>query len=123
MLLGEHGAGARHVAQLPLRQRLPVEPDLARVGGQVAGQHREQRGLAGAVGADQGEHLAAAHAEVDGLEDRSAAVAQRDPVGGQDGGVGAAHAQPPEVRRVRRRSQKKNGPPTSEVSMPSGRSV
>src|SRR5690625_1245016 len=42
---------------------------------------------------------------------------------GRSGCSGNGHAQPPALRRLRRMSQKKNGPPTREVSIPIGRSA
>ncbi len=105
-------------------ERLPpqvdaVEQHASRVGPGVARQHREQGRLARAVGPDERDELAAAHVQVDVVEDdgravRDAHAARREP---------RAHAQPPAARRVRRMSQKKNGPPTSAVSMPIGRSA
>jgi hypothetical protein len=84
----------------------------------VAGEHAEQRGLAGAVGPDQRDQLAGADVEVDVDEDRVAVDGDGDALG-----VESDHAQPPAVRRARRISQKKNGPPISAVSMPMGRSA
>ena len=119
-LLRQHGAAPgeverAHRADLPL-----TEPDGAGVEVEVAGQGGEQRGLAGAVGADERDQLSPADVEVDVVEDGAAAEADGHALGAEPGG---AHAQAPEVRRARRISQKKNGPPTRLVSMPIGRSA
>jgi hypothetical protein len=58
---------------------LPVEEELALVGRVDAGQQLHQRGLAGAVLADQRQHLAAAQVEVHVLERLDAGEALGDP--------------------------------------------
>src|SRR5690606_7120845 len=55
-----------------------VEPDLAGVGAQVARQHIEQRGLAGAVRTDQADQLAFRHVHADAVERLEAAEALAD---------------------------------------------
>src|SRR5690606_26703453 len=102
--------------------------------GDVTAEHPEEGGLAGPVGPDEGDDLAGPHGEVDAVEDRRPTEDDVGPGDGQGGGAGGERlgqtgaaeepqAQPPWVRRSRRMSQRKNGPPTSEVSIPSGRSA
>ena len=62
-------------------------PDIASVGAAVALEDLDERGLAGAVGAEQGEHLAAAHGEVDAVE-RLHAVVGLAHAANLDGGLG-----------------------------------
>ena len=60
----------------------------ARVGVLVAGQHRQQRRLAGAVGADQADAGARTELEVGAVEDQPAAEGLRDAAQRQRGGGG-----------------------------------
>ncbi len=142
LLLQEHGAASGELGDREGRERLGSQELLtqrvhvsgvpgdgrerghprerARGGRDVAGEHPEQRGLAGAVRPDEREDLPGAHLEVDPVEDGVPVDRVPDAAREQDGG---AHAHPPAVRRVRRSSQKKNGPPTSAVSIPIGRSA
>ena len=63
--------GQRHQAELEAAQRIArqlgavehrvMKIDLAGIGPQQPGQHAQQRGLAGSVGAEDGEHLAVGH--------------------------------------------------------------
>ena len=46
-------------------RRDAVEPDLPRQQRQLAGERQQRRGLAGAVGAEQGDDLAGVHLEVE----------------------------------------------------------
>ncbi len=117
LLLEEYGAVPGQPSYRPLRQRLAVQGDRAAVGPGVAGEHREQRRLARAVGPDEYRQLARCETKGDLAQDRRAAEGEADVVGDEH------HAHPPAVRRVRRSSQKKTGPPTSAVSMPIGRSA
>ena len=57
--------------------------DLARGGRVDAADEVEHRGLAGAVGADQGEHLAPAHVEADVVHGQHAAEADAEVAGGK----------------------------------------
>ena len=50
-----------------------LEPDLAARRPQVAGQHPQQCRFAGAVGADDRDHLAGVDAQIDGVDQRGAA--------------------------------------------------
>ena len=56
---GEHGIAVvlEHVADLGLGQRLAVEQDLPGIDGDEAGDHVDQRGLAAAIGAEDGDDL------------------------------------------------------------------
>ena len=56
---------AQAVAAAPLRLRAAFDVDLAAVGGVDAGQQLDQRGLAGAVLAQQRQDLAAEHVQAD----------------------------------------------------------
>ena len=85
----------------------------------IAGEDPQQTGLAGAIGPDQGQHLTTADLKVDIAEDLGVAVREAH----RRGLHCRTHAQPPAVRRARRSNQKKTGPPTSEVSMPIGKSA
>ena len=68
----------------PVVERRAVDVHLARAGREVAGQGREQRRLAGAVGPDQRDHLARPHLEVDVVEHRPAAEVHAEAPGGED---------------------------------------
>src|SRR5439155_5946989 len=59
----------------PAGHVVPVEPDGAGVGLEDVGDHPDERGLAGAVGAEQGEDLARRHVERDAVHDRAPVVA------------------------------------------------
>ena len=117
--LQEHGATSGQLRRRLAVHGLAVEQHVAGGRHPVAGQHREQRRLSGAVGSHQGDQLAVSHVEVDVGEDGGALDPHADPAGRER----RAHAQPPAVRRARRSSQKKMGPPTRDVSMPMGRSA
>ena len=54
-------------------ERGAEQPDLAAAGRDQAHHRADQRGLAGAVGAEDGDHLARRHGEVDAAQDRPAA--------------------------------------------------
>ncbi len=123
LLLQQHRPAAGQRTRAVRAQRLAVDLDDAVRGLHVARERRQQGGLAGPVGTDQRDHLAAPHRQVDAVEDAGAAEGDPD-AGGPQGRRGrGAHAQPPALRRARRSSQKKNGPPTNEVSIPMGRSA
>jgi hypothetical protein len=68
----------------------------ARVGVLVAGQHRQQRRLAGAVGADQADARPRTELEVGAVEDQPAAEGLRDVTQrqGRSGGGGDGHGAP-----------------------------
>ena len=59
----------------------------AGVGLQQRGQDADGRGLAGAVGAEEGEHLARCDVEVDAVEHGEVAVGLAQPPGDDDGAV------------------------------------
>jgi hypothetical protein len=94
----------------------------------IAGDDAQQRRLARPVGTHEGHQLPGLHGETDVLEDRRPAEGDAHPRDRERVPCCwprrlAVHDQPPAVRRVRRSSQKKNGPPTSAVSIPNGRSA
>ncbi len=60
-------------------QVVPVDRDAAGVGHLKAGQHVDQRRLAGAVGADHPDHLAALQVDVDAVERLDTLEADADP--------------------------------------------
>ena len=68
LLVDHRDAGAARRERIARRVRGAVEPHLARVGRQRAGENRHQRALAGAVLADERADLAAAHREIDAVE-------------------------------------------------------
>ena len=94
-----------------LLERPAVDPHLAALGREQAEQGLEQRGLAGAVGAEQADHLAAADREVDVAADRLAGIAEAERPRLQP------HAQPV---RPRASSHRNTGAPTNAVRMPIG---
>ena len=61
--------------------QIGAQLDLAGIGGQLAGQHLDERGLAGAVRADKGHPVAAQHAQVKWLQDHPLAKGFRDALG------------------------------------------
>ena len=86
----------------------------------VTGEHTQERRLAGAVGPDEREKAPVRDLDGHVVEDGRRPDAIRDvPRGDRRGG----HAHPPARRRLRRMSQKKKGPPMSEVRTPIGRSA
>ena len=88
------GRALRHPARVALRR--PLDRALARR--RRAGQHLEQRRLAGAVGSEQRDRLAAAHVEVDGAQRLAPPVAPPGAPGAQQHGVrhaGPCAARPP----------------------------
>src|SRR5438445_450912 len=77
----EHVASGPRQANRPIFQHDPVRPQLdPRPGLQEAADRREQRRLAGAVGADDARDPALRHVERDALEDVAAAVTRRDAI-------------------------------------------
>jgi hypothetical protein len=90
-LLGEV-AHAEPGAQILLQGRdvLPVEQHAPLVGRDLPGGHAERRGLAGAVGPEQADHLAEIDLEVDAIDDLAAAVVLAEALHFEDG-----HARPP----------------------------
>ena len=77
--LGEQGAAGGEVRLLAQQghARAGVQADVAVVGLVEAGQQAQQRGLAGAVGADQADALAGVQLEADVLEQRPLVEAAR----------------------------------------------
>ena len=67
VLMHHADAGADGVAGAVEADRLAVDEDFALVRPVEAGEHVHQGGLAGAVFAEQAEHLAGADVEVDGV--------------------------------------------------------
>jgi len=61
-VLGRHTDGAPDPASTAL-ERFPVDLDHAGVGGKQAAEHLQSRSLAGAVWAEEAEHLASPHLE------------------------------------------------------------
>ena len=98
--------GARHAGERPA-----IDPHRAALRRQQAEQGLEQRGLAGAVGAEQADDLAAADREVDVAADRLARVAEAESL------CLEPHAQP---WRPRASSHRNAGAPTNAVRMPIG---
>ncbi|CAI7652318.1 unnamed protein product, partial [Penicillium discolor] len=120
VLLQQHGALPGEVAGTDTRDRTAVEEDGAGHRSDVPREHAEQGGLARAVRPDEGVHLAGVDGDGRVVEDgASVPDAHREPLAPQ----ARAHAHPPDRRRVRTRSQRKNGPPTRDVIMPMGRSA
>ena len=119
MGLRDVGHGAREL--LPCRglDRLSGNRDRAGQGAQQAEQGLEQRGLAGAVGAEQTDHLSGADIDADVASDGPAGIPDGE-TAGLDEGCNARHDQP---SRPRASSQRKNGAPSSAVRMPSGISM
>jgi hypothetical protein len=68
--------------------RAAVEADIAAVRGQEPGEQVEDRRLAGAVGADEAEHLAQRDREVEPGDGSEAAEAPREPAGLEQRGHG-----------------------------------
>src|SRR5690606_21556703 len=71
-------AQARELRGIEPQHAAAVEPHLARIGPQVAGEHVEQRRLAGAIGPDQADQLALRHVHADAVERLEAAEALAD---------------------------------------------
>jgi hypothetical protein len=70
-LLEHHGRLAPRLAQLGAAQPSqvpPAEQDAARIGVQQADGAAQERGLAAAVGAEHGHHLAGRHRQVDSVQ-------------------------------------------------------
>src|SRR5690606_36193082 len=101
------------LARLQLPARPPVDHHLAAVVADDAQDRLEQRGLAGAVGPDDRQPLAARHVEPDPMQD----LAPAEPYGEIDGVDHVA------VPRVMRRTATKNGAPTNMVTTPMGSSA
>ena len=74
-LLLEHDADVRERAPRVGAHRQARHLDLARIGGEQAGQHLEQRGLAGAVRAEQHGEAAARDRQAERIERHALAVA------------------------------------------------
>ena len=72
------------VLRVVARRDVAAEHHAAAVGRELAGDDLEERGLAGAVGADDGDLLAAADREVDPIEDDEVAVGLRDALDADD---------------------------------------
>ena len=70
----EHDADMTQCSSGRAAQRMAGHLDLALVGGEQAGQHLEQRGLAGAVGAEQRNELAGAQVQRQRLKGRAFSV-------------------------------------------------
>ena len=113
--LRDIGDRARHLGARQVLDRLSAEPDLAAARGDQAEQRLEQRRLAGAVRAQQAQHLAARQREVDAGRDEARAVADRQRARFE-------HRQL-HIRRPRASSQTKTGAPRIAVSRPSGISM
>src|SRR5262249_40701857 len=92
-------------------ERLFVDPHLAGLRPEQAEQGFEQCGLAAAIGAEQGEHLARRERHVEPAPDRVVGIADGEIV------TGKIHDQ---FLCMLASSQMKNGVPTTAVSMPSG---
>src|SRR5215831_8066867 len=78
-LEGSHDAARGDRAGLEPGEARPAIADLAACGFAVAGNGVERRRLAGAVGTDEGEHLALAHLEGDVVDSCEPAEAKRQP--------------------------------------------
>ncbi len=92
-LEGPADAGGEHLVRREAGDRVVAEPDLARVGPLVAGDHVEQRGLAGAVRPDQAGDGALLDGDRRAVQRLDAAVGLHDSLGAQQGG----HRAPPEL--------------------------
>src|SRR5262249_9541844 len=88
-------AGAARVDGALEVHRLAVEQDLALVGDRRARQRLDERRLAGAVVADDGEELAGAPLEVGAVERGDVAVALHQALGLHDGFRLGLHQRPP----------------------------
>src|SRR5207244_25538 len=86
-----------------------VEDHAALVGAIVAGDHVEERGLAGAVGPDDAEQVAGPHLHAHLAHGGEAAEALGDALEAQQGRRAHAWAR---ARRARRRPATPDGPPT-----------
>ena len=87
-LVGLRDAEARGLVLGQPRDLSAVEPDAAGARRRLAGDQAEERGLAGAVGADDRPQLAALDADVDAGHRDQAAVRAGEPLGAQQNGVG-----------------------------------
>ena len=120
--LGDHGTLRHerhhpgHGASLPLLRVDPGHVHRAARRDQ-AGQGVEERGLAGAVGADERDPLAGRHREVDPVQDRDPVAGHAEVAAGHGGGGG--HRCPLLLLRTRR----KNGAPIAAVTTPIGSSA
>jgi hypothetical protein len=81
-LLGQ----VRHARAVRPGDRLAAEGDRAAIGADDVGDHADERGLAGAVGPEQGEDLAGADVEADVVDDRAAVVDLADVADLEHGG-------------------------------------
>ena len=115
-----HDADPGHEARAVPPRVLAEEADAALRRGPLAEEHAEERGLAGAVAAEQGEDRAAGHAQGQPLDHARAAVAHREPVhlegrarGGGHGVVSALIAclPSPSARRPARPTAAPRRPP------------
>ena len=61
--------------------QIGAQLDLAGIGGELAGQHLDERRLAGAVRADKGHAITAQHAQVEGLQNGAITKGFRDALG------------------------------------------
>ena len=68
-LLREHAAQARQVGVTDAAELTPADRHCSAGGPPFAAEHREQGGLAGAVGSDQAQHLAGDDLEADTIQD------------------------------------------------------
>src|SRR6185369_5144999 len=91
---------------------LQLDPALCRA--EIAGQHPQQRRFAGAVGADDRDHLAGLDAQIDRIDQRGAANHHRDRLRFEKG----AHSET--SPRWRSSMPRKNGAPIAAVRMPIG---
>ena len=103
LLVDEGDAGAVGIARVARRVDLAVQQHLARVERHDAAQDVHERGLAGAVLADQADDAAALDVEGDALQDRHAEEGLADVLEAQDG---VCHLRPPHAlcSRMRRRA-------------------
>ena len=97
-VLLEDDADARAERALALRRVVAEDADVAGVRRAVALEDLHERGLAGAVGPEDGEHLAAADVEVDAVErlrDAVVGLAQAAHATADGGGSGGVADAPP----------------------------
>src|SRR5690606_3036037 len=110
--LGDEGGELGPLASVEVGEA-PAEQVDAPARGHEPEQRAQEGGLAGAVGADDGEPVAGAHGEVDPVEDAVPADGR-----GHGGGVdGRRHGPRP---RLVRSTKRKKGAPTMAVTTPMG---
>jgi len=117
-VLRHHGDALRDLAPRQPGQRTAGERDLARVRAKRPRERAEQRGLARAVRSGDDHEPPGLERQVHSAQHRHAPERVRDPARGDERG-----AHDGSRASSRRSSTRNSGPPTSEVSAPTGSSV